>query len=66
MDADFIQHAIVTLAAVGSAWFVARRVFAFVKPAGGAAPKCASCPANQTHKPAQVASSETKPLTLIR
>jgi hypothetical protein len=66
MDADFIQHAIVTLAAIGSAWFVARRVFTFVKPAAGAAPKCASCPANLTHKPAPAMSSETKPLTLIR
>ena len=66
MGPDFIQHAIVTLAAMGSAWFVARRVFAFVKPAAGAAPKCASCPSNLTHKPAQAASSETKPLTLIR
>jgi hypothetical protein len=66
MGPDFIQHAIVTLAAMGSVWFVACRVFAFVKPAAGAAPKCASCPAAQAHKPAQVASSETKPLTLIR
>jgi hypothetical protein len=66
MGPDFIQHAIVTLAAMGAAWFVARRVFSFVKPAGGAAPKCASCPANRAHTPAQVASSEAKPLTLIR
>jgi len=66
MGPDFIQHALVTLAAMGAAWFVARRVFAFVKPAGGAAPKCASCPAAQTHKPAQAVSSDTKPLTLIR
>ena len=78
MGPDFIQHAIVTLAAIGAAWFVARRVFSFVKPAGGAAPKCASCPSAapqrvrvgdpsaQAHKPAQPLSSETKPLTLIR
>ena len=66
MGQDFIQHAIVTLAAIGAAWFVARRVFAFVKPVAGAAPKCASCPAAQTHKPAQAVSSEPKPLTLIR
>jgi hypothetical protein len=66
MGPDFIQHAIVTLAAIGAAWFVARRVFSFVKPTGGAAPKCASCPASQAHKPAQPLSSETKPLTLIR
>ena len=66
MGPDFIQDAIVTLAAIGAAWFVARRVIGFVKPAGGAAPKCASCPAAQTHKPAQAVSSETKPLTLIR
>jgi hypothetical protein len=71
MGPDFIQHAIVTLAAMGAVWFVARRVFAFVKPAAGsAAPKCASCPAAapaaQAHKPAQAVSSETKPLTLIR
>ena len=67
MGPDFIQHAIVTLAAIGAAWFVAHRVFAFVKPAAGAAaPKCASCPANVTHKPAQAVSPETKPLTLIR
>ena len=66
MDPDFIQHAIVTLAAIGAGWFVARRVFTFVKPAGGAAPKCASCPSAQAHKPAQPLSSEPKPLTLIR
>ena len=67
MGPDFIQHVIVTLSAMGAAWFVARRVFSFVKPAAGsAAPKCASCPAAQTHKPAQAVSSETKPLTLIR
>ena len=65
MGPDFIQHGIVTLAAIGAAWFVARRVFTFVKPTAGAAPKCASCPANVTHKPAQAA-SEAKPLTLIR
>jgi hypothetical protein len=66
MGPDFVQHAIVTLAAIGAAWFVAHRVFSFVKPAGGGAPKCASCPSAQAHRPAQAASSETKPLTLIR
>ena len=64
--ADFIQHAIVTLAAIGSAWVIVRRVFTFVKPAGNAAPKCASCPAAQAHAPAKAVPSETKPLTLIR
>jgi hypothetical protein len=44
---------------------IVRRVFSFVKPAGGAAPKCASCPAAQGQK-AQPLSSEAKPLTLIR
>jgi len=66
MGPDFIQHAIVTLAAIGAAWVVVRRVFTVVKPAGGGAPKCASCPSAQAHKPAQPPSSETKPLTLIR
>jgi hypothetical protein len=66
MGPDFIQDAIVTLAAMGAAWFVARRVFAFVKPAAAATPKCASCPANQTLTPAQPVLSATKPLTLIR
>jgi hypothetical protein len=80
MGPDFIQHAIVTLAAIGAAWIVVRRVFTIVKPAGGGAPKCASCPsaapqrarvhvgdpAAQAHKPTQPPSSETKPLTLIR
>ena len=67
MTADFIQHAIVTLVAVGAAWVVVRRVFTtVVPPAGGGAPKCASCPSAQAHKTAQPLSSEPKPLTLIR
>jgi hypothetical protein len=80
MGADFIQHAIVTLAAIAAAWVVVRRLFTVVKPLGGGAPKCASCPAAapqragvrvedpaaQAHKPAQPVSSEAKPLTLIR
>ena len=78
MGADFFQHAIVTLAAIGAAWVVARRLFTVVKPVGGGAPKCASCPsaartggrvgdpAAQAHTPAQPLSSEAKPLTLIR
>ena len=65
MPADFIQHALVTMAAIGSAWVIVRRVFSFVKPAGAAAPKCASCPAAQGQA-AQPLSSEAKPLTLIR
>ena len=80
MGADFIQHAMVTLAAIGAAWVVVRRLFTVAKPLGGGAPKCASCPSAapqrtgvragdpsaQAHKPAQALSSETKPLTLIR
>jgi hypothetical protein len=66
MGPDVIQHGIVTLAAFGAAWIVVRRVFSFVKPAAGAAPKCASCPSAQVHKPVQPLSSEAKPLTLIR
>jgi hypothetical protein len=65
MPAELVQHAIVTLAAIGAGWVIVRRVFSFVKPAGGAAPKCASCPAAQGQK-AQPLSSEAKPLTLIR
>jgi hypothetical protein len=66
MDFDFIQHAIVTLAATGAAWVLVRRVFGVVKPSGGGAPKCASCPAAQAHQAAQPLSSDAKPLTLIR
>ena len=66
MGPDFIQHAIVTFAAIGSIWFVARRVFAFVKPAAGAAPKCASCPAASAHKAVQQPPAEAQPLPLLR
>ena len=63
--ADLVQHAVVTLAALGAAWVIVRRVFSFVKPAGGGPPKCASCPAAQGQKPEPL-TSEAKPLTLIR
>ena len=66
MPIDFIQHAIVTLAACGAAWVIVRRVFTTVKPARGGAPKCASCPAAQAHETTQPLSSEPKPLTLVR
>jgi len=45
MALDLVQHAIVTLAAVAAGWVVVRRVVGAVKPAGGGAPKCSSCPA---------------------
>jgi hypothetical protein len=64
MSLDIVQHAIVTLAAIGAAWVVVRRVVGVVKPAGGAAPKCASCPAARPQD-AQL-TSEAKPLTLVR
>ena len=74
MGADFIQHAIVTLAAIAAAWVVVRRVFTVVKPSA-AAPRsarpalrsrsaCGTPP--QAQKNAQPVSSEAKPLTLIR
>jgi hypothetical protein len=66
MGPDIIQNGIVTLAAIGAAWIVVRRLFVFVKPAAGAAPKCASCPAAQRQPVAQRLSSEPQPLTLIR
>ena len=64
MGPDVIQHAIVTLAAIGAAWLVVRRVFTVVKPIGGGAPKCASCPAARPQD--QPLTSEAKPLTLVR
>ena len=65
MGPDIVQHALVTLVAIGAAWVVVRRVFTVVKPTGGGAPKCASCPSAQARK-SQTLSSEAKPLTLIR
>jgi len=64
MGPDIVQHALVTLAAIGAAWVVVRRVFTVVKPTGGGAPKCASCPV--ARPPDQQLTSEAKPLTLIR
>jgi hypothetical protein len=64
MGFDIIQHAIVTVAAIGAAWMVVRRVVGVVKPAGGGAPKCSSCPAARPQD--QQLTSEGKPLTLVR
>ena len=65
MGPDFIQDAIVTLAAFGAAWVVVRRVLGVVKPAAGGPPKCASCASAPAQKP-QPLSSEAKPLTFVR
>jgi hypothetical protein len=64
MSLDIVQHAIVTVAAIGAGWVVVRRVVGVVKPAGGAAPKCSSCPAARPQD--QQLTSEAKPLTLVR
>ncbi|HEY6361794.1 MAG TPA: hypothetical protein VIX63_11855 [Vicinamibacterales bacterium] len=64
MDFTFVQHAIVTVAAIGAAWVVIRRVLGVVKSSGGGAPKCSSCPAVRPQD--QQLTSEAKPLTLVR
>ena len=56
-----VQDALVTLAAIIAAWIVVRRVFTTVRPVSGAAPKCASCPAAQTHGERHVAPSASQP-----
>jgi hypothetical protein len=46
MSGELIQHAIVTLAALGAAGIVVQRVFGFLRPA----PRqngCASCPSSR-------------------
>lgn len=50
MDAIIIQHAIVTLVALGAAGFIGHKTFRAVKPTGGGTPRCASCPSAQLHK----------------
>jgi hypothetical protein len=43
----FLQDMVVTLAAIGAASLVLRRVFTTVRPAGPEGSKCASCPAHK-------------------
>lgn len=46
MTMDWLQHAIVTLTAVGAALLVARRLFGVARPAPGAPSACANCPSS--------------------
>jgi hypothetical protein len=72
--AEFLEHAVVALAALGAAWIIVRRVVSAVVPDQGESP-CASCPAAQAllhdppPQPREEAASESgpaQPLILVR
>lgn len=46
IPADLVQHAIVTLVATAAVVIVLRRLAGAARPAPGAAPACANCPAH--------------------
>jgi hypothetical protein len=66
---ELLQHGVVTLAALGAAWVIVRRVFTAVAP-GPSSPQCASCPAAHHHTarpaPARTPERTTHPLILVK
>jgi hypothetical protein len=61
MPFELLQHAVVTIVAIGAAILIARRVAGVVRTPG-TQPKCSSCPSAKAHsQPPREA-----PLTLIR
>ncbi len=64
MSGELIQHAIVTLAALGAAGIVAQRVFGFLRPA----PRqdgCANCPSSRQACGTPSTPASTSPTVLI-
>jgi hypothetical protein len=66
---EILQHALVTVVALGAAATIVRRVFASIKPGKGPQAACASCPSAKSHgrtPQAAAATPDVQPLTLVR
>lgn len=63
---ELAQHVIVTLTALGAAWFIAHRVFAAVRPAGSGKPSCANCASAQQAKPVAAAGNSPAPSNAVQ
>jgi hypothetical protein len=63
-----LQDVIVTIAALGAAGVVVRRLFEFVQPAAKSAPGCPNCASSPScgHTVSRQPAVEAKPLKLVR